>query len=165
MFSQVDAEFGHKLFESLSRYAWNSGNSSKLSKDAQNFAQIHFIKTRCTSKCSIHNALWLESWDIQITLHTMLSKAHMFLFKLRTQAGACIRKKCRNAFNYIVMYRNAHTYLSKMSSIISHGAIFIIYWSYSCIIHEYMCYCYLNERAVSCTWVLNSLTLIHASYR
>jgi hypothetical protein len=60
-----------------------------LSKDAQNFAQIHFIKTRCTSKCSIHNTLWLESWDIQISLQTMLSKAHMFLFKLRTQAGVC----------------------------------------------------------------------------
>lgn len=57
MFSQVDAEFGHKLFESLSRYAWNHENSSKLSKDAQNFAQIHFIETRCTSKCSIHNAM------------------------------------------------------------------------------------------------------------
>jgi hypothetical protein len=37
MFSQVDAEFGHKLSEGLSRYAWNSDSSFGFFGDAQNF--------------------------------------------------------------------------------------------------------------------------------
>jgi len=91
---------------------------------------------------------------------------HPFTFlSLKVWRQESVRKKPQIAFNYIVMYRNAHTYLSKLASILSHGAIFVIYWSYSCIMHAYMCCCYLNECAVSCMWVLNSLTLIHASYR
>jgi hypothetical protein len=52
---------------------------------------------------------------------------HPFTFlSVKVWREGRIRKKRQNAYNYIVMYRNAHTYLSKMSSIISYGTIFVI---------------------------------------
>ena len=108
MFSQVDAEFGNKLSESLSRYAWNCENSSKLSKDAQNFAQIHFTKTRCTSKCSIYNTLWLESSDIYIIPQTTLSKVHKLLFKLRNKGVAFNIILCVS-ISLLIWFNNSET--------------------------------------------------------